>query len=102
MNDESFSGNTSGVAMKYKLLAFRQMTKIKERYFAEGLKIRLSLMANALSVMGQGRIDTGDIEIIFSHTLPENETEIAQTVSLLKDIVPSEQLIKLLPYNFGV
>ncbi|MGN0617641.1 MAG: phage portal protein, partial [Ruminiclostridium sp.] len=64
--------------------------------------IRLSLMANALSVMGQGRIDTGDIEIIFSHTLPENETEIAQTVSLLKDIVPSEQLIKLLPYNFGV
>ena len=31
LSDESFSGNSSGVAMKYKLLAFEQMTKIKER-----------------------------------------------------------------------
>lgn len=99
MNDESFSGNTSGVAMKYKLLAFEQMTKIKERYFTEGLRIRLSLIANALSVMGYAKPDVGDIEIMFTYSLPENETEIAQTVNLLKDILPQEELVKLLPYD---
>lgn len=102
MNDESFSGNTSGVAMKYKLLAFQQMTKIKERYFTEGLKMRLSLIANALSVMSAVKIDVGDIDIVFTRTLPENEAEIAETINLLKDIVPEEQLIKLLPYEFSV
>ncbi len=99
MNDESFAGNTSGVAMKYKLLAFEQMTKIKERYFTEGLRIRLSLIANALSVLGHSRTDVGDIGIRFTYNLPENEAEKAETVSRLKDILSNEQLIKLLPYD---
>ena len=99
LTDESFAGNSSGVAMKYKLLAFEQMTKIKERYFTEGLKIRLALIANALRVFGYSVPDTSDIKIIFTHDLPENEAEIAQTVNLLKDIVPAEKLVKLLPFD---
>ncbi len=99
MNDESFSGNTSGVAMKYKLLAFEQMTKVKERYFTEGLRIRLSLIANALAVMGYTKPDVGDIEIRFTYNLPQNENEKAQTVNLLRDIVPNDKLLKLLPYD---
>lgn len=102
LNDESFAGNISGVAMRYKLLAFEQMTKIKERYFSAGLRTRLTLIANALRVMGSPEIDVGDIDIIFTHTLPENEAEIAQIVASLDGIVPSEQLIKLLPYDFAV
>ncbi len=99
LSDESFSGNSSGVAIKYKLLAFEQMTKIKERYFTEGLKIRLALIANALTVLGYSKPDVGDIQIIFTHNLPENEAEIAKTVSLLKDILPEDKLVKLLPYD---
>lgn len=98
MNDVSFSGNSSGVAMRYKLLAFEQMTKIKERYFAEGLKLRLKMIANALNTMSAVKIDTDNIRILFTHSLPENETELAQTANLLKDIVPNEKLIKLLPF----
>lgn len=100
MTDVSFGSSSSGIALKYKLLAFQQMTKIKERYFAEGLKIRLGLIANALAVFGLARVDVGDIELIFTHSLPENESEIAETVNLLKDIVPHDQLLKLLPYDF--
>ena len=87
--------------MKYKLLAFEQMTKIKERYFTEGLKIRLGLISNALDVLGFAKVDTSDISIIFTHDLPENEAEIAQTVSLLKDILTKDQLVKLLPYDIS-
>ena len=99
LTDESFSGNSSGVAMKYKLLAFEQITKIKERYFAEGLKIRLALIANALSVLGYAKPDVKDINIMFKHDLPENEAETAQIVSLLNGIVDKDKLIKLLPYE---
>ncbi len=99
LTDENFAGNSSGVAMKYKLIAFEQMIKIKERYFTEGLRIRLSLIANALSVLGYSRPDVGDIGITFTYELPENESEIARTVNLLKGIVPDEKLVKLLPYD---
>lgn len=98
MSDINFSGNSSGVAMKYKLLAFEQLTKIKERYFAEGLRLRLKMITNAIFAMSAEKIDAEDIEIYFTHTLPENETELAETVNLLKDIVPREQLMKLLPF----
>lgn len=98
MDDVNFSGNSSGVAMRYKLLAFEQMTKIKERYFAEGLRLRLKMIANALFTLSATQIDPGDIEIFFTHSLPENETEMAQTVNLLKDIVPHEKLMKLIPF----
>lgn len=98
MNDVSFSGNASGVAMRYKLLAFEQMTKIKERYFTEGLRLRLKMIANALLMLSAVKIDTDDIEILFTHSLPENETELAETVNLLKDIVPNDKLMKLLPF----
>ncbi len=101
MNDESFSGNASGVAMRYKLLAFEQMTKIKERYFAEGLHLRLKMMANALNTMSAVKLDTDNIDILFTHSLPENEAELAQTANLLKDIVPNDKLQKLLPFIPG-
>ena len=97
MSDSNFSGNTSGVAMKYKLLGFEQMTKIKERYFTEGLKIRLELISNALVTMGVPRPDVGDIQIVFTHNLPENEEEKAKTISLLKDVLSKEQIAKMLP-----
>lgn len=99
LTDESFSGNSSGVAMKYKLLGFEQMTKIKERYFTEGLKIRLKLIANALGVLGYTKPDVTDVQVIFTHELPKNDTEIAQTVNLLKDVVEKEKLVKLLPFE---
>lgn len=98
MNDVNFSGNTSGVAMRYKLLAFEQMTKIKERYFTEGLKLRLDMIANALFTMSAIKVDTDDIEILFTHSLPENESELAETANLLKDIVPKERLTKMLTF----
>lgn len=98
MDDVNFSGNSSGVALRYKLLAFEQMTKIKERYFAEGLRMRLKMIANAMLSLTASGFDPDDIEIHFTHSLPENETELAQTVNLLKDIVPNEKLMKLLPF----
>lgn len=97
MSDENFASNTSGVAMKYKLLPLEQRTKIKERYFAEGLRYRLKLMQNGLSAKGSALLDLSQIEITFSRSLPVNELEIAQTAQTLSGIVPQETVLGMIP-----
>lgn len=98
MSDESFGGNASGVAMRYKLLGFEQITKIKERYFREGLKERLRLLCNVLVLTGAANIDSTDISIQFTRALPVNDVERAQLVSELRDVVPLDILLSQLPF----
>lgn len=98
MSDESFGGNASGVAMRYKLLGFEQITKIKERYFREGLQERLRLLCSWLDTTGKAHIDPSSVGIQFTRALPVNEAEQAQLVSELRDIVPLEILLGLLPF----
>lgn len=93
LTDESFSGNSSGVAIKYKLLGLEQLTKTKERYFAEGLKIRLQLISNILGIKGSAKVDVSDIEITFNRSLPANALEEAQIASTLSGIVPQRTLL---------
>ena len=52
LSDESFGGNLSGVAIKYKLLGFEQHIKNKERYFTRSLRERFRLYNNFLNVKG--------------------------------------------------
>lgn len=79
--DEKFSGNTSGVAMKFKLLPLEYLAKVKERFFGEGLRARLKLFIKMLSNQGKAPINIDKISIVFNRTLPINELENAQTVA---------------------
>lgn len=97
MSDENFASNVSGVAMRYKLLPLEERTTVKERYFAEGLRYRLRLLQNASEITGGAKVDTSEIEIKFSRSLPVNELEIAQTVQTLDGIVPQETLLGMIP-----
>ena len=98
LTDENFAGNTSGVAMRFKLLGLEQITKIKERWFREGLRSRLKLFANFLGVKGAAKFDVSDVQISFSRSLPVNELEIAQTLSAYSGMVPQELLLAQVPF----
>lgn len=98
MSDAQFAGNTSGVAMRFKLLGLEQLTKIKERWFREGLRQRLRLFAHFLALRGAAAIDPDGVEIIFKRALPVNELEIAQMVSTLKGLVPAPILLGQVPF----
>lgn len=98
MSDENFASNASGVAIKYKLLGLEQITKTKERYFAEGIKYRLRLFAAVLAVMGKPKADISAVTVTFSRSLPVNELERAQIVQMLSGYVPTVLLYSLLPF----
>lgn len=97
MTDENFAGNASGVAIRYKLLAFENVAKAKEREFKRGLQRRIELLCNMWSVMGRGEYDWRSVTITFKRALPQNLEEAAQAVSTLGGIVSDETKRSILP-----
>lgn len=97
LTDENFAGNSSGVAMEYKLLGLEMLTKIKERYYRKALKKRLKLFCHFLGLKAV-ELDAGLIIPTFSRALPKNLAEIANMIATLSDSVSKKTLIKLLPF----
>lgn len=97
MSDKEFASNASGVAIKFKLLGTENLVSIKERKFKRGLQQRLELMSMINSVLREG-FDWRAIDIIFTRNIPSNDTDIANMVNTLKDIVSEETLLAQIPF----
>ena len=92
MTDLNFAGNSSGVAMRYKLLGLEQLTRIKERWFREGLRHRIRLYSRYLALLGRPELSPDGVRAVFVRSLPANELEVAQTVNELRGIVDGDKL----------
>lgn len=97
MTDESFGGNVSGVAMEFKLLGMENITKIKTRYYRKGLRKRIKIFCNFLSLQGKQVAPTG-ITMTFTRALPKNLLEISQIVSNLWGKVSKKTLLSQVPF----
>lgn len=96
--DENFAGNQSGVAIRYKLLGLEQARSIKERGFKRGLQRRIEMICHHLGVLGAGAFDYLDVQVHFNNSLPQNVVEITQIITSLRDMLPEETLLSLLPF----
>ena len=99
MTDNNFVGNSSGVAIRYKLLAFEQNIKNKERYMEKGLMERFKLYNNFLftqSKMGETPVE--EVDAVFKRNLPSNDFEISQMINNLADFIDAETLISQLSF----
>lgn len=99
--DENFVGNSSGVAIKYKLLAFEQNTSNKERCFEVSLLKRFSLYSNYLSTIAGNNIspiEAYQVDAVFKRNLPQNDLETSQMISNLTSEVDRETLISQLSF----
>lgn len=99
MSDENFVGNSSGVAIRYKLLAFEQNITNKERYFEKGLLERFELYNNYLTSLSKmSEVPRYEVDVVFKRNLPQNELEMSQIVNNLSGFVDEETLVGLLPF----
>ena len=98
LTDEQFAGNVSGVAMRFKLLGLEQLTKIKERWFREGLRTRLRLFCAFLARKGTAALNAEKVQITFSRSLPVKDLEIAQTLATYQGMVPEKLLLAQVPF----
>ena len=65
LSDREFAQNQSGVAMKYKLMGLERMASVKERWFREGLRVRLQIYARMLALSGEEAVEPEKIEVVF-------------------------------------
>lgn len=99
MSDDNFAGNSSGVALLYKLLAFEQHIKDKERYFEAGLINRFRVYNKFLNVLSNMEIiDGSDIDVVFKRALPQNDLETSQIINNLTGLVDKETLVSQLSF----
>lgn len=99
MTDESFAQNSSGVALKYKLMPFEQRIGKTERSFSKGLRERFELYNNFLvSKSMMGAVPVKEISIIFTRNMPSNDYETSQMINNLADMLPKETLLGQLSF----
>jgi SPP1 family phage portal protein len=97
LTDESFAGNLSGVAIKYKLWPIEQVAACKERKFKTGLMRRIKLITEIFKKQGKN-YDWKDISIKFKRNIPANVLELSQITANIKGIVSDETLLSILPF----
>ena len=94
MSDQNFVGNSSGVAIRYKLLAFEQNIKNKERYMEKGLMERFKLYNHFLFTQSKmAEIPVEEVDAVFKRNLPSNDLETSQIINNLSDFLAKETLI---------
>lgn len=99
MSDENFANNSSGVAIRYKLLSFEQNIKNKERYFEKGLMERFKLYNNFLVTNAKMQeVPVEEVDAVFKRNLPTNDFETSQMINNLADFVDKETLISQLSF----
>lgn len=99
MSDEKFAGDSSGVALRYKLLGFEQAVKNKERFFEKSLMERFRLYNHFLSVKSKMAIvPKEEVDAVFKRNLPSNDLETSQMITNLDGIVDRELLVSQLSF----
>lgn len=103
MSDENFAGNSSGVAMEYKLWSTDQKISVKERKFKRALLKRIELIIEALikedpdynTLAEELKKAWLKIDIQFTRNKPINTKEEAETLNILKDFISKKRVLQL-------
>ena len=99
LSDERFSGNSSGQALKLKLLCMDQLCRNKMQRMERALRERMALYSRFLSVRGLMReVDPAQVDVIFTTNLPVNEGEQAELVCKLRGMVDDQTLLSQLSF----
>ena len=101
VSDENFAGNSSGVAILYKLLAFEQHIKDKERYFEDSLMDRFRIYNYFLvTKSAMSNVPTEEVDAVFKRALPQNDLETSQMINNLigTELVDKETLAAQLSF----
>lgn len=98
LNDKEFSGNASGVAIRYKLLSMQNQAAFQDRKFAISLRELLGTALSIGSAIGTISRDEvmANLQITPARNIPLDVENEAQTASTLSGIVSKETQLSTL------
>ena len=91
-NDDSFSGNASGVAMQYKMLSMQNMAASKERKFTRSLRKLYRIVFSLTGYPDAWK----DLTFKFTRNLPDNLSEEVTDAKNLEGVVSKETQLSVL------
>lgn len=97
LTDETFSGNLSGVAIKYKLFGIEELSAEKEKYWKSAERKKLKLMTEYINTLQGTKYDWRTIKLSFDRSQIANLFEISQMMNNLRDILSQKTIIELFP-----
>ena len=94
-SEEFGSGVSSGIALQFKLVGFNNIATNIEAQFRKAIQKRIELLNNVFSLLDTS---TYDVDITFTHNLPTNIADTANTVNTLRGLVRKRTLLGQLPF----
>lgn len=98
LSDENFANNLSGIAIRFKLFGLETKCIIKERKMEKAIKDLFRVLVSPLRVLTGHEPDVLNLKVEFTRNVPNNITEIVDTVTKLDGKVDKETLLSLLPF----
>lgn len=95
--DEHFAGNSSGVALQYKLWGIEQVRAAKERTFTDGLLALLAVLTEGERLLGRS-VDLTGGEVTFYKNLPQDNAALAETLLSLSPLLSRQTILENLPW----
>lgn len=105
LSDESFSGNTSGVALNYKFWGLAQLFAKKKAGMEAGLFNRIKLLTKFMNVKGMGSDEkevANMISIKFTQNMPKDVSADIESAAMLNGIVSNQTVHEMLEPVTGV
>lgn len=98
LNDENFAGNSSGVALQFKLLAMQDKANSKERKFTQALKKLFKIIFSIGQVIPESYKESWkDLEIHFTKNVPADVAAMISAAKNADGLVSQRTQMKLLP-----
>lgn len=97
LTDESFAGNLSGVAIKYKLIGLEELAIMKENCFRSAQTKMISIITGYLNLLKNKEWDPDMVEQKYDRNFTENLAEMIENATKLEGIVSRETQLGMLP-----
>lgn len=97
MTDESFAGDLSGIAIRYKLIGLEQLAIMKENKFRLAQQKKLKIMTDHINLREQKQFDASKIRQIYERNFIDNTKEMIENAARLEGMVSRETQLSTLP-----
>ncbi len=97
LSDESFAGNLSGVAIKYKLIGLEELAIMKQNAMDASQKKLVSLVTEYINLKYNKDFDPQKVKLKYERNLITNDTELIDNAAKLENITSHETQLSVLP-----
>lgn len=99
LTDESFSGNLSGIAIKYKMTGLEELAIMKENRMRSAQKKMLRIITDFLNTKMNKAWDADTVEQKYDRNFVENISDVITDVKNLEGVVARETQLDMLPVS---